>query len=179
MKKVKLPLFFKSREYRKMCSQYVVSVILSSIQAIWDLVKQNCQRLFYIVAYTNKEERALKIRRIEKERKNKELAQEKAIAYVFFKGAICSLDMCILSYVYNYRQKDLPTGYLEELHKQFRDSKRRIEQYGMELENMGTIIPEELKNGLRSIDKVDKFKYLGEYRSFITRVYNLCGEIEI
>lgn len=179
MKKVKLPLFFKSHEYRKICTQYVISVIIVSIQTVWSLISQNCRKLIYVIAYSNKEKREEKIRAINKKRKDRELEQEKAMIYVFYKGAICSLDMCILSYLSNHRRKDLPIGYFEELHQQFNDAKKRIEYYGKELEKIGVELPDELKNRLGAVDKVEKFNYLGEYETFFTRTYNLLSELEI
>ena len=178
MKNVKLPLFFKSREYRNLYFKLAIVLIRNFMRIVSIPFVVVCQTIELYIRYPKKSERIEQVRKLGDKLDEKKRKEDRRIAYIELKGAIGLFDDCLRAHMINHRRKDLGNEYWEMVKQKFESAKETFLTYSKELEVLGVQIPDELKEKMTSTE-LTRFKSEWLYNDFSTTLYNLCLEIEI
>lgn len=178
MKKAKLPLFFKSCEYRKLYSQLMIVCIKNFMRIVSIPFAVIFQTIELYIRYPKKSERIEQVRKLGEKLDEKKRKEDRRIAYIELKGAIGLFDDCLKAYTINHRRKNLGNEYWKMVKQKFESAKGAFLMHSEELETLGVQIPDELKEKMTSTE-LTRFKSEWLYKEFSTTLYNLCLEIEI
>ncbi len=178
MKSVKLYLFFKSRDYRKMYLSYIRTSIINWFKEPFIYVKTVYDMIKLHIDYPNSWDRYVKLKEIEHNTEIEQRRQAKALAYTHFIGAIFRFDICLLSYCSYSSSNDVTKANYETLYAQFDKTREEFKTYVKELEEMDVVIPYELKTIVETTN-IDRFTDLNEYKKFSANLNTICDTINV
>lgn len=168
---MKLHLFFKSRDYRKMC----LFRIIDWIKTPFIYIKAVCKAIKLNIDYPNNWDKYVKIKDIEHHTELGQKEKAKAIAYCNFIGAISRFDICIFSCGDEITRADQTN-----LQEEFDETKQEIQNCVKELEEMDVVIPDELKTIVESTNwDSDSFTNLEECKKFSDNLHVICDKINL
>ncbi len=178
MKSVRLHLFFKSRDYRKVFLLYVIKSIISWVKKPFIYIKAVYDTIKLHIDFPNSWDRYVKLKEIEHSTELEQRKQAKAIAYTHFIGAIFRFDICLLSYCSYSSRNDVTKDNYETLYAQFDETREELKTYVKELEEMDVVIPYELKTIVEATN-VDRFTDFDEYKNFSANLNTICDTINV
>ena len=178
MKFTKLRLLFKSRDFRKMFFRYIKTTIEYCVKKPFRYIKAIYDAIKIHIDYPNRWDRYVKIKEIENKNEKEKSKQAKAIAYTNFIGAIFRYDISLLAYCNYINKDDVTDENYESLYVEFNQIKDDLKKYVSELEKMGVVIPNELKDIIEDTT-IDKFDDFDEYKIFSDKIHAISDTINV
>lgn len=178
MKVIRLKRFLKSRKFRRMYLKNVKETIKNCVKTPFMYFKAVYDTIKLYIDYPDKWDRYVEFREMENKVEIKKAKETKAIAYIKLTGAFYMFDVALLSYCSYLNRDDLTKEDYEILFSDFKQFKEEFKKYASELEEMGVVIPKELKSIVEET-KIDRFNNFTEYKQFSNQIEDIFNKIDV